>query len=660
MNVTELARILKVPTSELLDKLPKLGFSIGKKAIKVNDKLAQQIMIAWRAQEKQKVQEEKYLSTKDQEEEKEVIEKGEVNIPPVLTVRDFSKILNMPVTEVIAELMKNGVMASVNQRIDYDTAAIIAEELGFQPTEEDVEAKFEVDKSVRVKEVLEKEKKLLDRAPVIVVLGHVDHGKTKLLDAIRKTNVVEGEAGGITQHIGAYQVKKQGRKITFIDTPGHEAFTAMRSRGAKIADIAILIIAADDGIKPQTVEALKIAQEAGLTIVVAINKIDKPAANVEKVKQELTKYNLLSEEWGGKTICVPISAKQNIGIDELLEQILLVADMEAEKIVANPEGQFIGSTIESHVDKNVGPVATVLVKNGTLTKGDLLSGDGEYFGKVRAMKNYRGEELDEAGPSVPVQIIGFKVAPKVGDVIEVGGDMKKARRKTDYYKLTKEEEFVKTSHDSEDNEEKEGITKLAIVLRTDVLGSQEAIIESLEKIETDDIKIDIVSKGLGSVNESDVLAAEASNAMLLGFNVIPSNAAEALARDKGIEIKTFKIIYEIIDEVKARLNELIKAELIREDLGKLEVLALFKKTDKGHIIGGKVIEGKIEANTSAAVIRNKAFIGLGKITELQSGKQEVKDVQKGQEAGLSFEGQADIEIGDILDIYREREQKKVI
>jgi len=659
MNVTELARILKVPTTELLNKLPELGFDIGKKAIKVNDKLAQQIMVAWRKHEKQLMQKEQYLKGKDKEVEKEVEAKGEINIPPVLTVRDFAKILNMPVTEVIAELMKNGVMASLNQRIDFDTAAIIAEDLGYTAVAKEAIEEGEVDKSAKLKEILKKEKNLESRAPVIVVMGHVDHGKTKLLDAVRKTNVVEGEAGGITQHIGAYQVKKKGRKITFVDTPGHEAFTAMRSRGAKIADIAILVVAANDGVKPQTVEALKIAQEAGLTIVVAINKIDLPEANVEKVKQELTQYNLLTEEWGGKTIMAPISAKQNIGIDELLEQILLVTDMEAEKIVANPKGEFVGSIIESHVDPNMGPVATVLVKNGTLKKGVSLTVEGVYYGKVRAMKNYKGEELDEAGPSVPVQIIGFKVAPKVGDVIEIAEDVKKAKRKTDYYKLGKEEEFV-TVKEEEEKEEKEGITKLNIVLRTDVLGSQEAIMESLEKIETEDIKIDIVAKGLGSISESDVLSAEASEAMLFGFNVLPSGAAEALARDKGIEIKTYKVIYELIDEVKVKLNELIKPELVREDLGKIEILALFKKTDKGQIIGGKVTEGKIEANTTAAVFRNEDFKGLGKISELQAGKQEVSDVEKGQEAGMHFQGQVDVEVGDILEIYKEREQKKVI
>lgn len=661
MNVTEIARILKVPTTELLDKLPELGFDIGKKAIKVNDKLAQEIIIAWRKYEKRQKEKELYLKGKEIKEKKQVEEKGEVKIPAVLTVREFSALLNMPVTDVIAELMRNGVMASVNQRIDYDTAAIIAEDLGYKPMEiekNEMEEQAVIDKAQKVKEVIGKEKKLEQRPPVIVVLGHVDHGKTKLLDAIRKTNVVAGEAGGITQHIGAYQVEKKNKKITFIDTPGHEAFTAMRSRGAKVADIAILIIAANDGIKPQTVEALRIAQEAGLPILVAINKIDLPEANVERVKQELTQYNLLPEEWGGKTIIAPISAKNNIGIDELLAQILLVADMESGNIKANPKGKFIGAIIESHVDENLGPVATVLVKNGTLEKGDSLSAEGVYFGKIRAMKNYKGEEMERAGPSMPVQIIGFKVAPKVGDVIEVAEDVKKAKRKADYYKMSKEEEFVKVQEKEKEDEEE--ITKLNIVLKTDVLGSQEAIIESLEKIQTEDVRIDIVTKGLGSITESDVLNAEASDAMLLGFNVLPSAQAAALAQEKQMEIKTYSIIYELIDEVKAKLNELIKPELVREDLGQLEVMAIFKKTDKGQIIGGKVIKGKIEANTTAAVLRNDEFVGLGKISELQSGKQEVTDVQKGQEAGLHFEGQVEIEAGDVLEIYREREQKKVI
>ncbi|HUT22603.1 MAG TPA: translation initiation factor IF-2 [Candidatus Bipolaricaulota bacterium] len=660
MNVAELARILKVGTRDLLETLPKLGFDLGKKSIKVNDKMAQQIIVAWREYDRKMRQEEQYLKGKDKDAAKDEEPKGEVEIPPVLTVRDFSKILNLPVTGVISELMKNGVMASVNQRIDFDTAAIMAEELGYTPILKDEDAGVELNQDLKLKNIFEKEKESLEsRAPVIVVMGHVDHGKTKLLDAIRKTHVMEGEAGGITQHIGAYQVNKKGRQITFIDTPGHEAFTAMRSRGAKIADIAILVIAADDGIKPQTVEAIKIAQEAGLTIVVAINKIDKPGANVEKVKQDLTKYNLLPEEWGGKIIVAPVSAKNNIGIDELLDKILFVADLEADKIRANPSGEFVGSIIESHIDKNMGPVATVLIKNGTLKKGENLSIDGAYFGKVRAMKNYNGKDADLAGPSMPVQIVGFKVAPKVGDIVEAVMDLKKSKRKADYFKLSKQEEFVHMPSQEEDDSTS-NVTKLNVVIKADVLGSEEAVIESLQKIENKEIKIDFVQKGLGNITESDVLAAEASGAMLLGFNVRPTAEAELLARDKGVEIKIYKIIYELIDEVKNKLNEIVKPEIVRENLGKMEVLALFKKTDKGQIVGGKVISGKIEAGSSAAVFRKDEFVGLGKISQLQAGKQEVADVPAGQEAGIQFEGQTPIEVGDVLDVYREIEKKKVI
>ena len=633
------------------------GFDIGKKAIKIDDRLGHRIIKAWGDYQYRKAQEQEYLKIRHKDEKGELIEKGEVKIPPVLTVKTFASILNLPATDVIKELMRNGVMASLNQRIDYDTAAIIAEDLGYTAVEQKVHEELALEKDQKVKQILADDTAKLPRPPVIVVMGHVDHGKTKLLDAIRKTNVVAGEAGGITQHIGAYQIMRKGKLITFIDTPGHEAFTAMRSRGANVADIAILVVAANDSVKPQTIEAQKIAENAGIPIVVAINKIDLPDANIEKVKQDLAQHNLLTEEWGGKTICVPISAKQNENINELLEQVLLVAEMSVDKIVANPDGEVVGTIIESHVDKGFGPVATVLVKNGTLHRGDQMMINGDFYGKIRAMHNYLGQEIDSAGPSVPAQLVGMKSAPVVGDILEITtGKVKKTKA----HKLgNKEDTFMQNTVDKDD-EHDEGATKINIILRSDVLGSQEAVIESLEKLNTEDVKIKFIARGLGNITESDVMSADATGAMLVGFSVVPSSSAASLAQEKGVEIKKYKIIYELIDAVREKANEMIKAEVIREDLGQAEVIKIFKKQEKSMIVGCRVKSGSIEKGAVAVILRHEEFISKGKIVELQIGKEVVSNVVKGQEFGMQFDGQPLVEVGDILDVYFEKEIKKRI
>jgi len=659
MNITELARKLRTTTDELKEKLPEMGFDIGKKAIKVDDRLAGRIMRAWNEYLYRKEQEKAYMRTKGVGEDGEATEeRGEVKIPPVLTVRDFAAILNLPVTDVIKELMRSGVMATLNQRIDYDTAAIVAEDLGYTSVQQKVDEELELEKDKRVQDMLDLDEGMVPRPPVIVVMGHVDHGKTKLLDTIRSTNVVAGESGGITQHIGAYQIERNGQMLTFIDTPGHEAFSAMRSRGAKVADVAILIVAANDGVKPQTVEAQKIAEAAGIPIVVAINKIDLPDADIEKTKQDLSQHNLMCEDWGGKIVCVPISAKQNEHIDELLDQVLLVAEIEAKKIVANPNGVVFGTVVESHVDKGVGPVATVLVKNGTLRKGDQVMVDGDFYGKIRIMRNYLGQELNEATPSTPAQVIGLKTAPVVGDVIEVTvGKVKKIKA----HKLDKKEQSIYANvAENGDDEDGEVKAKLNIVMRSDVLGSQEAIIEALEKLNSENVSVKFVSTGLGNVTESDVMSAHATGSMLIGFNVKPSQQAESLAQEKGIAVNIYKIIYELIDEVKVRMNELIKPEIVREDLGKIEIIKTFKKGDNFMVVGGKVLNGKIVKNTKAAVLRNEEFVLNGIIKELKVGKESVVDVMKGQECGIEFEGQPLIEEGDVLDVYVEREVQRKI
>ncbi len=654
MNISELARKLRVNAEELRDKLPELGFDIGRKAIKIDDNLAFRIMRAWNEFQIRKRQEAEYMKNRQHGEEGDSSAKLDVKIPPFITVKDFAHILTMPVANVMKELMRNGIMASLNQKIDYDTAAIVATDLGFNVTALEGHGDLDIAQDEKVKNIMNSQENAKERPPVIVVMGHVDHGKTKLLDAIRKTDVVAGEAGGITQHIGAYQVTRNGRVLTFIDTPGHEAFTAMRSRGAKVADIAILVIAANDSMMPQTIEAQKIAEAAGIPIVVAINKIDLPDANIEKVKQDLSQHNLLPEVWGGKTVCVEISAKQNLHIDSLLDQVLLVADMTPEKMMADPAGEFLGIIIESHVDKGMGPVATVLVKNGTLRVGDKIVINGVYYGKVRGMHDYKGEEITEALPSNPARLIGLKVSPKVGDLLETTEERVKISKT---YRMDHPESSFVVNYD---NDEEKNVTRLNIILRTDMLGSQEAIAESLEKLNNQKIKIKFVSKGLGNITENDVMSAQATDSLLVGFNVVASGQASSLAREKKVEVKTFKIIYELIDAVKVKINSIIKADIVREDMGKVVILKLFKKDANSMILGARVLSGRIEKNTEAAVLRGEQFITKGKITDLQVGKEVVTDVVKGQEFGLRFVGQVLVEEGDVLDIYKEREVKAVI
>ncbi len=505
MNVSELARKLKVNTKELLEILPAVGFDIGKRAIKIDERVANKIIQNWSrllAEYKDKLEKEE---KQEEAVETKVSEVKKIAIPPLIRVKEFALKLNLPLPKVMAELMKNGVLSSMNEQIDFDTAAIIGQDLGFEviPGKSSAKEDKELDKKLE-ELIVEKDKsKLKPRPPVVVVMGHVDHGKTKLLDAIRKSNVVAGESGGITQHIGAYQVEKKGRLITFIDTPGHEAFTTMRSRGARVADIAILVIAADDSIQPQTKESIKIINSAKLPMIVAINKIDKPEANPDKVKQDLAAINLAPEEWGGKTICVPISAKAVIGIDDLLEMILLVAETKKEEIVANPNGLAAGTIVESHIDKGEGPVATVLVQNGTLKRGDLIMVGGTFYGKIRAMKDFIGKDLAEAGPSVPAKILGLKAAPSVGDILQVTTEVGR-KSKINKYKLTEQATAYSKPLVEIKKEDKDKIKYLNIVLKADVLGSLEAIISSLTKSEHPEVSVNIIAKGLGNITESDI------------------------------------------------------------------------------------------------------------------------------------------------------------
>ena len=655
MNITELARILKIPVQELRDKLPRLGFDIGQKAIKVDNKTAQRIIREWPVLIKQ-------LEAKEQAEKSQIAtaavgaaEKREIKIPNFITIRNFSSLTGEPVNEVLAELMKNGIFSSLNEKIDFDTAAIIGADLGLNIVAADAgAAELATAETDILKQILsqENEADLKPRPPIIVVMGHVDHGKTKLLDAIRKTDVVAGEAGGITQHIGAYQIKHNGQAITFIDTPGHEAFTAMRNRGARIADIAILVVAADGGVKPQTVEAFRIIEAAKIPFVVAINKIDKPEANLELVKRELgEQLNIIPEDWGGQIVCLPISAKNNTGISELLDLLLLTAAMEEKNIKANPATTATGTIIESHLDRGQGPVATVLIQNGTLRVGDPLSFNGIDYGKVRAMADHLGKNVAAAGPSLPVKIIGLKTAPAIGDIMQVGqGERVKIR------KMAKPAD--ETIKPSEEKKESAGGKSINLIIKSDVLGSGEAIEESLAKIETPEIKINILSKGLGNITEGDITRAEATSAKIFGFNVQVTPLAAKLAREKNVEIKSYKIIYELISDVKARVDGLIEQELERVDLGRLKVLALFRTEKNNQIIGGRVLDGRVEAGSLIEVLRDKQIIAQGKLIKLQIAKQDVSVVEVNQECGISYEGKPVIQVDDILQIYKMEKVRK--
>ena len=505
MNISELARRLRCHPDELREKLPMLGFDVGRRAIKIDDRLVDKIIVKWNEMSKLARLKDKY------QQEKKIVEEAtarvkEVALPKVITVRDFAAKLSLPLNLVIGELMKNGILASVNERIDYTTASIVSEDLGFNVTAEAETGAAEKAASMSADELKkalgeEAEKDLQPRPPVVVVMGHVDHGKTMLLDAIRKTHVMKTEAGGITQHIGAYQVEKKGRRITFIDTPGHEAFTVMRSRGARVADIAILVVAADDGVQPQTIEVIKIIEAAKLPIIVALNKMDKPEADPQRVKTQLSEHGLIPEEWGGKTVIVPVSAKGGTGIDGLLDVILLVAEMEKDRIRANPDRHAVGTVIESHIDKGEGPVATVMVQAGTLRRNDILSVGGGIYGRVRAMRDWNNAALETVPPGTPAKILGFKASPQVGDIVEVpavGADLKRVKKG---YTAEKQPMSVKPK------EEEQGGNKIYqnVVLKTDVLGSLEAITGTLEKLQTSEVGVAVVSRGLGNITDTDVL-----------------------------------------------------------------------------------------------------------------------------------------------------------
>lgn len=571
--------------------------------------------------------------------------KKRVELPATIVVRDFATLLALPVGKVIGELVKNGLMATLNNSIDFDTAAIVADELGFEAHREN-SVQDEVVHDVNLDE------ERAARPPVVTVMGHVDHGKTKLLDAIRQTNVVAQESGGITQHIGAYQVKVKDRLVTFLDTPGHEAFAALRAHGANITDLVILVVAVTEGVRPQTIEALSHARAANVPIIVALNKIDLPDANPDRTKKELADHGLIPEEWGGKTIMVPVSAKSGDNLEQLLDMVLLVADVADLK--ARAQGRAVGVVIESHLQAGLGPLASVLVQEGTLAVGDALT-VGSSYGKIRVMQDWRGKKLTTATPGTPIQIAGLRDVPHFGDRVRVVTDEKTARLLVETKSAVRKTLTLANLSAAI----KDGTTKeLPIVLKADVQGSLEAIKQSLENLSTEEVAVKLISAGIGAVSDSDVQLAGTAHALVLAFRVPVLPSAKKLTEQMAIHISRYEIIYQLIDEVSAALAGLLAPEIIEVELGRLLVMKVFRTTASEAILGGRVLDGQIERNAFARVLREGSSIGEGKIRTLQREKVSAASVAKGFECGLGLEGSVKLEIGDTVIAYKTEERTR--
>lgn len=578
-----------------------------------------------------------------------------VSIPEEIQVGELALRLKATAAEVIKKLMMLGVMASVNDTIDFDTASLVAMEF---------HAKVEKEVVVTIEERIiddseDDDSNLVERAPVVVVMGHVDHGKTSLLDAIRHAHVTAGEAGGITQHIGAYRVNINDREITFLDTPGHEAFTTMRARGAMATDIAILVVAADDGIMPQTVEAINHAKAAGVSIIVAINKMDKPGANPEQVKQQLTEYNIVPEEWGGDVPCIPVSAKTKEGLDDLLEMVLLTADVMELK--ANPDRSAKGVVIDARLDKGRGPIASMLVQNGTLNVGDIIVA-GTSVGRVRAMTNDRGEKVKHAGPSYPVEVSGLGEVPTGGDIFNAVSDERLARELVEQRKAKAKEELfnaqTKVTLDNLFDQMQLGeIKELKIIVKADVQGSVEAVRQSLEKLSNNEVRVNVIHGAVGAINESDVMLAKASNAIVVGFNVRPDAVAQATAERDGIELHMYRVIYDCIEEIEQAMKGMLAPKTREVELGKAECRSVIKIKNVGFIAGSYVLSGKVERNAMVRVVRDGIVVAEDTMSSLQRFKDSVKEVAAGYECGIGLEHFSDLKEGDILEVFKIEEYR---
>ncbi len=582
-----------------------------------------------------------------------------VEIPASLTVRDLAERIEASPIDIIKQLMANGVMANINQQIDYDTAAIVIEEFGYEARPM-VAPEAEADEKVeapRWRRLIgdEAPEALVDRPPVVAILGHVDHGKTTLLDVIRETHVAEGEAGGITQHIGAYQIHHNDRIVTFLDTPGHAAFTAMRARGAQGADIAVLVVAADDGVMPQTREALAHARAAQVPIVVALNKIDRPNANAELVKQQLADIGLVPDDWEGDTMVVPVSAKDRTGIEDLIEAILLVAD--SSEINANPEGAVFGTVVEAEISRSRGVVATLLVQNGTLRVGDALV-VGTTHGKVRAMFDHQGNPLEEATPSMPVSVLGLSGVPSAGQLFRVVASDREARtivdeRVEETRAMEEAPRQIRSLDQISDAIRAGEIRELRLVVKSDVQGSLEPIVSSVDKLGSDEVKVKVLHAEAGNINENDVMLAAASEAIVIGFNVVAEQAARLMADVENVDIRLYDVIYRLTEDVEKALKGLLEPEYERVLLGRAEVQAVFRISRVGNVAGCRMLEGLLRRNAMVSVVRDDQVIHEGTITSLKHEKEDVREIREGFECGVGIKGFDDFEVGDILESYAE-------
>ena len=685
IRVYKLADELGMESKELVNALQELGIEISSHMSTVEDETADLIRDMYTEESEvskkdvKKESDEITDSSKEEDIEKskestESTESAESTeskksdkntVVTPLTVKEFAEEIDYPANKLIKKLIGLGVMANVNHSLDKESLELLTDELNIDIdviSEEEIEEEEE-DKQERVgPEIEDKPEDLELRSPIVTVMGHVDHGKTTLLDMIRKTRVTESEAGGITQHIGAYQVNVDSKNITFIDTPGHEAFTAMRARGAKVTDIAILVVAADDGIMPQTVEAINHAQAADVPIIVAINKIDKSNAQPDRVKQELTEHQLVPEEWGGDTICVELSALKGENIDELLEMILLLAEME--EIKANPDRPGEGVVVEAELDKGRGPVATVLIKNGSMEVGDSLLA-GVTSGRIKAMLDETGKRIEKAGPSTPVEILGFSDVPSAGDFVQVLKNTKKARniaedRREEQHQREIHQESKVSLEDLYDRIQEGEVKELNVIIKADVQGSIEALKESLLKLSTDEVTVNVIHTGVGAVNETDVNLASASNAVIIGFNVRPGTTVENLAEKEKVEIRTYRVIYKAIEEIKDAMAGLLDPELKEVTAGRAEVRDTFKVPDVGIIAGVYVKNGNINRNYKVRLVRDGVVIHEGDISSLKRFKDDVREVKEGYECGVGIEGYNDIKVGDILEVYYYKEIKRTL
>jgi translation initiation factor IF-2 len=640
MDISTLSKQLNMSAQQLRAKMNAAGFRISPRANKIDNNLAKQVLNA--------------LGVKQQ-----VVPTGankDVSLPRVMQVKELAAILKLDVATVIKKLIQSGVMATINEEIDYDTAAIVASDLGYNVSEVP-EATTRLGIGY-VAEVLEQEKKaaeadFIPRPPIVAVMGHVDHGKTTLLDTIRKAKVVDTESGGITQHIGAYQVKRNDKPITFLDTPGHEAFAAMRARGANVTDIIILTVAADDGVKPQTVEVINRAKLTRTPLIVAINKIDKPDANVDRVKKELADFGVLIEEWGGDTPVAKISGMTGQGVDDLLDLILLQA--EVMDLKANPKGQTLGTVIESNLSKTLGSVATILIQNGTLNLGDIVA-VGKGAGKVRSMTDDKGRKVKSVGPSAAVQITGLSDVPAAGDILKTYPDVDSA--KTTALNVAKSERAKRIMSQASINL---GDTKdLNLIIKVDVAGSLEAIMGALEKLKNEEVKVNVITQDVGEINENDILRAESGKALVIGFHTRISGQASKLAQAKHVPVQLYDIIYQLVEDVTQQVVAMMTPEVVRADIGRAKILAVFRSEKEKQIVGGQVVEGKLKEGAGIEIKRGDDIVGSAQILELQQSKVKTKEVLNGYEFGVSLKTNTKIHDGDVLVVFEETVKKKTI